>query len=187
MSLFVAVKVDDVGFVSLRWSIALLDSASVYRSCVRSIRSATIVSLLLAIGLRLSLDITVVIRRALLTLPLLSSLELPIIDSDGVVYIGVERFSVTIDLNKLVLNVVFESIVESSLKRVRSLVDLKGKLSESRGILDSRLGLAKVVKILLCPSSLIVYSKNFDECVLEVSKGYKDGVGLRALLGWTFF
>ncbi len=143
-------------------------------------------SLLLTISLRLSLGITIVIQRALLALPLLSSLELTIVDSNGVVYIGVERFSVTIDLDKLVLNVVFESIVESSLKRVRSLVDLEGKLLESRGILDGRLSLAKVVEILLCLSSLIVHSENFDEYVLEVGKGYEDGVGLRAPLGWTF-
>ncbi len=114
---------------------------------------------------------------------LLSSLELTIVDSDSVIYIGVERFSVTIDLNKLVFNVVLKSIVESSLKRVRSLVDSKGKLSESRDILDSRLSLAKVIKILLCPSSLIIHSKNFNEYVLEASKGYEDSVGLRALLG----
>ncbi len=111
------------------------------------------------------------------------SLELPIIDSDSVVYIGVECLSVTIDLNKLVLNVVFKPIVESSLKHVRSLVDLKSKLLESKGILDSRLSLAKVIKILLCPSPLIIYSKDFNEYVFEVSKGREDSVGLRALLG----
>ncbi len=137
MSLFIAVKANDVGFVSLRWSITPLDSASVHRSCVRSIRSATIMSLLLAIGLRLSLGTTIVIRRALLALPLLSSLKLPIVDNNSVVHIGVERLSVIIDLNKLVFNVVLKSIIESSLKRVKSLVDPKGKLSESRGILDS--------------------------------------------------
>ena len=111
------------------------------------------------------------------------SLELPIIDSDSVVYIGVKRPSVTIDLNKLVLNVVFKSIVESSLKRVRSLVNLEGKLSESRGILDSQLSLAEVVKILLYFSSLVVYSKDFDKYVFEVGKGREDGVSLRALFG----
>ncbi len=183
VSLFVIVEADDVGFVSLRWSIALLDSASVHRSYVRSIRSATIMSLLLAISLRLSLGTTIVVRYALLALPLLSSLELTIVDSDGVIHIDVERFSITIDLDKLVLDVVLKSIVESSLKHVGSLVDPEGKLSESRGILDSRLSLAKVIKILLCPSSLIVYSENFDEYILEASKGYKDNVGLRALLG----
>ncbi len=88
-----------------------------------------------------------------------------------------------IDLDELVLDVVFESIVESSFERIRSLVDPEGKLSESRGILDGRLGLAKVVKILLCPSSLVVYSKNFNKYVFEVSKGCEDSVGLRALLG----
>ncbi len=113
-------------------------------------------------------------------MPLLSSLELPIIDSDSVVYIGVKYSSVTIDLNKLVLNVVLKSIVESSLKRVRSLVNLKGKLSELRGILDSQLSLAEVVKVLLRLSSLIVHSEDFDKYVLKVSKGYEDSVGLKA-------
>ncbi len=61
VSLFIIVKANDVSFVSLRWSIALLDSASVYRSYVRSIRSAAIMSLLLAISLRLSLGTTVII------------------------------------------------------------------------------------------------------------------------------
>ena len=116
-------------------------------------------------------------------MPLLLSLELPIIDSDSVIHIGVERLSVTIDLDKLVLNVVFESIVESSFKRVGSLVDFEGKLLESRGIFNGRLSLAKVVEILLCPSSLIVYSENLDECVFEVGEGCEDSVGLRAPLG----
>ncbi len=114
---------------------------------------------------------------------LLSSLELPIVDSDSVIHIGVKRPSVTIDLNKLVLNVVLKSIVESSLKRVRSLVNPKGKLLESRDILDSRLSLAEVIKILLYLSSLIVYSKDFDKCVFEVDKGYKDDISLGALFG----
>ncbi len=104
---------------------------------MRSVRSAVVVALLLAIGLRLSLGTTIVVRCALLALPLLSSLELPIVDSNSVVHIGVKRLSVTIGLNKFILNVVLKSIVESSLKHVRSLVNLKGKLSESRGILDS--------------------------------------------------
>ncbi len=140
-------------------------------------------SLLLAISLGLSLGTTIVVRRALFALLLLSSLELPIVDSDNIVYIDVECLSVTIDLNKLVFNVVLKPIVESSLKRIKSLVDFEGKLSESRGILDSRLSLAKVIKILLCPSSLIIYFKDFDEYILEVSKGYEDSVSLRALLG----
>ena len=130
----------------------------------------------------MSLGTTIVVRRALLALPLLLSLELPIVDSDSVVHIDVERLNVTIDLNKLVFNVVFKSIIESSFKYIGSLVDLKGKLLESRGILDSRLSLAKVIKILLYPSSLIVYSKNFNEYVFEVGEGYKDSISLRALL-----
>ncbi len=138
-------------------------------------------ALLLAISLRLSLGATIVIQYTLLTLPLLLSLELPIIDNNSVVYISVKYPSVTIDLNKLVLNVVFKSIVESSLKRVRSLVNSKSKLSESRSILNSRFSLAEVIKVLLYFSSLIVYSKNFDKYVFEVSKGYKDNVSLRAL------
>ncbi len=150
---------------------------------MRSIHGTTVVALLLAIGLRLSLGTTVVIRRALLALPLLSSLELPIIDSDSVIHIGVERLSVTIDLNKLVLNVVLKSIVESSLKRVRSLVNPKSKLSKSKGILDSRLSLVEVIKILLYPSSFIVYSKDFNKYVFEVSKSYKDSVSLEAPFG----
>ncbi len=103
---------------------------------MRSIHGATVVALLLAVGLWLSLGTTVVIQYALLALPLLSSLELSIIDSDSVVYISVKCPSVTIDLNELVLDVVLKSIVESSLKRVGSLINPKGKLSESRGILD---------------------------------------------------
>ncbi len=148
---------------------------------MRSIRGAVVVALLLTVGLRLSLGATVVVRRALLALPLLSSLELPIVDGDGVVHVGVKRPGVTIDLDKLVFNVVLESIVESSLKRVGSLVNFEGKLLESRDILDSRLSLAEVVKILLCPSSLVVYSKDLDEYVLEVSKGREDDVSLGAL------
>ncbi len=114
-------------------------------------------------------------------MPLLSSLELLIIDSNSVVHIDVKCPSVTIDLNKLIFNVVFKSIVESSFKRVGSLVNLESKLLESRGILDSRLSLAEVAKVLLCSSSLIVHSKDFNKCVFEVGKGYKDSVSLRAL------
>ncbi len=150
---------------------------------MRSIRGATVVALLLAVGLRLSLGTTVVVQYALLALPLLSSLELPIIDSDSVIYIGVKRLSVTVGLDKLVLNVVFKSIIESSLKRVRSLVNSEGKLSESRGILDGRLGLAEVVKILLRPSSFVVHSEDFDKYVFEVGKGRKDGISLGAPFG----
>ncbi len=117
---------------------------------------------------------------------LLSSFELPIVDSDSVVHIGVKRLSVTIGLNKLVFNVVLKSIVESSLKRVESLVNLEGKLLESGGILDSRLSLAEVVKILLCSSSLIVYSEDLNECVFEVDKGCKDSVSLGAPFGRPF-
>ncbi len=150
---------------------------------MRSVRSATVVALLLVVGLRLSLGATIVVRRALLALPLLSSLELPIIDGDSVVHIGVKRLSVTIDLNKLVLDVVLKSIVESSLKRVGSLVNPKGKLSESRGILDGRLSLAEVVEILLRPSSLVVHSEDFNKYVFEVGKGREDGISLGALFG----
>ena len=114
-------------------------------------------------------------------MPLLSSLELPIIDSNSVVYIGVKCPSVIIDLNKLVFNVVFKSIIESSLKYVGSLVNFEGELSKSRGILDSRLSLAEVIKILLCPSSLVIHSKDLDKRVLEVGKGRENSVGLGAL------
>ena len=150
---------------------------------MRSVRGAAVVALLLAVGLRLSLGTTVVVRCALLALPLLSSLELPIVDSDSVVHIGVKRLGVTVGLDKLVLDVVLESIVESSLKRVGSLVNPEGKLSESRGILDGRLSLAEVVEILLCLSSLVVHSEDFDKCVLEVGKGREDSVGLGAPFG----
>ncbi len=85
----------------------------------------------------MSLGTIVVVQCALLALLLLSSFELLIIDSNSVVYIGVKRLSITVGLNELVLNVVLKSIVESSLKRVKSLVNLKGKLLESRGILNS--------------------------------------------------
>ncbi len=152
---------------------------------MRSVRSATMVALLLAIGLRLSLGTIVVIQRALLALPLLLSLELSIVDSNSIVHIGVKRLSVTIDLDKLVFNVVFKSIIESSLKRVRSLVNFESKLLESRGILDSRFSLAKVVEILLCFSSLIIHFKDFNKYVLEVGKGYEDSVGLRTLFSWA--
>ncbi len=114
---------------------------------------------------------------------LLLSLKLPIIDSNSVVYISVKCPSVIIDLNKLVFNIVFKSIVESSLKRVKSLVNFKSKLLELRSILDSRFSLAKVVKVLLCFSSLVIYSKDFNKCVFKVGKGYKDSVSLRALFG----
>ncbi len=102
-----------------------------------SIHGAIVVALLLTISLRLSLGTTIVVQRALLALPLLSSLELPIVDSNNVVHISVKRLSVSIDLNKLVFNVVLKSIIESSLKHVGSLVNFEGKLLESRGILDS--------------------------------------------------
>ncbi len=131
----------------------------------------------------MSLGTTIVIRYTLLALPLLSSFELLIVDSDSVVYIGIKRLSITISLNKLVLNVVLKSIVESSLKRVGSLVNPKSKLLELKSIFDSRLSLAEVVKILLCFSSFIVYSKDFDECIFEVGKGCEDSVSLRALFG----
>ncbi len=113
------------------------------------------------------------------------SLELLIVNSDSVIYIGVKRLSVIIDLNKLVFNIVFKSIVKSSLKYVGSLVNLESKLLESRGILDSQLSLAEVIKILLCSSSLIVYSKDFDKYVFKVGKGYKDSVSLEAPLSQT--
>ncbi len=120
-------------------------------------------------------------------MPLLSSLKLLIIDSNSIVYISVKRFSVIIDLNKLIFNVVFKSIIESSLKRIRSLVNFESKLLELRGIFDSRFSLAKVIKILLCPSLLIMHSKDFDKCVFKVGKGCKDSVSLRALLGRPLF
>ncbi len=183
MSPFITIEADSVGLVSLHRSVTPLDSASVYKSCIRSIHSATIMSLLLAISLRLSLGTTIVVRRAFLALLLLLSLELPIIDSNSVVHIGVKRPNVIIDLNKLVFDVVLKSIVEASLKYVRSLVDFEGKLLESRGILDGRLSLAKVVEILLRFSSLVVHSEDFDKYVFEVGKGYEDGVSLKAPLG----
>ena len=150
---------------------------------MRSIHGAAVVALLLAIGLRLSLGTTIVVRYALLALLLLSSLELPIIDSDSVVHIGVKRLSVTVSLDKLVFDVVLKSIIESSLKRVGFLVNPEGKLSESRGILDGRLGLAEVVEVLLRPSSLVVHSEDFDKCVFEVGKGCEDSVDLEAPFG----
>ncbi len=94
-------------------------------------------SLLLTISLRLSLGTTIVIQRAFLALLLLLSLELLIIDSNSVVHIGIKCLSVTIGLNKLVFDVVLKSIIEVSFKRVRSLIDPKSKLLESRSILDS--------------------------------------------------
>ncbi len=112
---------------------------------------------------------------------LLLSLELPIINSNNVVYIGIKHLSVIVNLNKLVLNIVLKSIIELSLKRIRSLVNFESKLLESRSILDSRLSLIKVVKVLLYPSLLIIHSKDFDKYVLKVSKGYKDSVSLGAL------
>ncbi len=116
-------------------------------------------------------------------MPLLSSLKLPIIDSNSIVYIDVKCPSVIIDLNKLVLNVILKSIVELSLKRIGSLVNFEGKLSESRGILDGRFSLAEVVKVLLRLSSLVVHSKDFDKYVLEVGKGREDSVSLGAPFG----
>ncbi len=72
----------------------------------------------------MSLGTIVVVQYALLALLLLPSFELPIVNSNGVVHVGVKRLSVIIDLDKLIFNVVLKSIVESSLKRVGSLVDL---------------------------------------------------------------
>ena len=114
-------------------------------------------------------------------MPLLASLKLPIIDSNSVVYIGIKRFSIIINLNKLIFNIIFKSIVESSFKHVKSLVNFKGKLLELKSILDSRLSLAKIIKILLCLSSFIIHFKDFDEYIFKVSKSYKDSVSLKAL------
>ena len=61
VSLLIIVEVNDISFILLHWSIALLDSANVYRSCIRSIHSATIMSLLLTISLRLGLGTTIIV------------------------------------------------------------------------------------------------------------------------------
>ena len=46
---------------------------------------------------------------------LLALFELLIVDSNSVVYILIKRLSVTVDLNKLVLDVVLKAVVEASL------------------------------------------------------------------------
>ncbi len=73
----------------------------------------------------------------LLSLVLLSSFELAIVDRNSIIYIRVERLFVLIDLNEFILNVILKSVVEPSLKRVGSLIDSEYELSELRGILDS--------------------------------------------------
>ncbi len=55
------------------------------------------------------------ILHAFQALALLALFKLPIIDSNSVVYILIEYLSVTVDLNKLVLNIVLKAIVEASL------------------------------------------------------------------------
>ncbi len=46
---------------------------------------------------------------------LLALFELPIVDSNSVVYILIKCLSIIVDLDKLVLNVVLESVVEAPL------------------------------------------------------------------------
>ena len=75
-------------------------------------------------------------RYALLSLPLLPSLELPVIDRNSSVYIYVERLYISVGLDKFVLNVLLQPVVEPSLKCVRSLMNPERKLPEFRGILD---------------------------------------------------
>ena len=63
--------------------------------------------------------------------------ELLIVDRNSVVYILIKRLSIAVDLDKLVLNVVLEAVIEASLQGVLSLLDSKGKLLKLQGILDS--------------------------------------------------
>ncbi len=68
---------------------------------------------------------------------LLALFKLPIVDSNSVVHILIERLSVTVDLDKLVLDVVLEAVVEASLQGVLSLLDSEGELLKLQGVLDS--------------------------------------------------
>ncbi len=77
------------------------------------------------------------VLHAFQALALLALFELPIVDSNSVVYILIERLSVAVDLDKLVLDVVLEAVVEASLQGVLSLLDSEGELPKSQGVLDS--------------------------------------------------
>ncbi len=55
------------------------------------------------------------ILRAFQALVLLALFKLSIVNSNSVVHILIERLSVVVDLNKLVLDIVLEAVVEASL------------------------------------------------------------------------
>ncbi len=136
--------------------------------------------------LLVSLRVRRYVQRTLLSLPLLLSLELAIVNDDSSIHILIECLVVLVDLNEFVLNVVLKTVVKSLLKGVGSLLDLKRELPEAQGVVDSRLSLAEAVKVCLRPSPLIVDSKDLSKGVLEVDETLKDATSLGLLLVLSF-
>ena len=77
------------------------------------------------------------VRRASLALALLAPFELPVVDSNSVVHVLIERLGVAIGLDELVLDVVLETIVKPSLECVVSLLNPESELSKAGGVLYS--------------------------------------------------
>ncbi len=125
------VIIDNAGLVLTRARV-LLVSVYVYRTAVIPIGRASLLMLTAIVSPRVRRHK----RYTLLPLLLLSSFELPVVDCNSSVYIRVKRLGITIGLNKLVFNVVLESIVKPSFERVGSLVNSERELSELQGILD---------------------------------------------------
>ncbi len=88
---------------------SLLDYANIYRSSIYTIDSVLQSTLLALISLAVGVLYT------FQALALLALFELLIIDSNSAVHILIERLSVVVDFNKLVLNIVLEAVVEASL------------------------------------------------------------------------
>ncbi len=126
-----AIEAGDSGLVLFSIVQSTLDCANVYRPSMRAIDSVLQGTLLALVGLAIG------ILYAFQALALLALFELPIIDSNSVVYILIKRLSIAVDLDKLVLNVVLEAVIEASLQGVLSLLDSEGKLPKSQGVLDS--------------------------------------------------
>ena len=110
----------------------LLTGVYVYASGVVPIGRAGVLAFAAVIGPRVRRRE----RHALLSLTLLLSLELPVVNRNGSVHIYVERLYVSVGLDELVLDVVLQPVVEPSLERVGSPMNPERKLPEFRGILD---------------------------------------------------
>ena len=108
-----------------------LDRANIYRSSIYTIDSVLQGTLLALVSLAIGILYT------FQALALLALFKLPIIDSNSIVYILVKRLSITVNLNKLVLNVVLKAVVEVSLQGILSLLDSKGKLLKLQSVLNS--------------------------------------------------